>query len=160
MTLNLLTELYLGTITTLTSPVSYLFIIGSLYLFFKRRKEAVDLLVVTIITLTLNYILKNIFQAPRPFIVDETLSNSFTEGTEGYSFPSGHSQLIGTFCAYYIFKYRNRLSWYLGGLMMASVAYSRVYFHLHYPKDVIAGIIAGAGVSYIYLKYKKFKSLD
>ncbi len=155
MTLNWAMEIYLGSITTITSPISYLFIVAALYLIPRRREEAVDLLVVLVASLVLNYTLKNIFQAPRPFVVDESLSNSFTERTGGYSFPSGHSQLIGTFCTYYILKYRNRLSWILGGLMVVSVAYSRVYFHLHFPRDVMAGVILGAGVSFIYFRWRE-----
>lgn len=148
-------ELYLGTITTLTAPISYLFVAGCLYFLFKRREEAMDLLVILVITLTLNYVLKNIFQAPRPFVVDESLSNRFTEKTEGYSFPSGHSQLIACFCSYYILRYKNLLSWILGTLMIVSVAYSRVYFHLHFPRDVVAGVILGIGVTWFYLRCKK-----
>lgn len=148
-------EGYLGFITTITSPISYIFIVIALYFLLKRREEAMDLLVTLVITLTLNYLLKNLFQAPRPFVVDESLSNRFTEKTRGYSFPSGHSQLIGAFCSYYIFKYRNRLSWILGAIMMVSVAYSRVYFHLHFFRDVAAGLILGGGVSWLYLRYRK-----
>jgi membrane-associated phospholipid phosphatase len=157
MTLDWAIEGYLGFITTITSPISYIFIVIALYFLLRRKREALDLLMVLVITLALNYLLKNLFQAPRPFVVDESLSNRFTEGAGGYSFPSGHSQLIGSFCTYYILRYRNRLSWCLGGLMMASVAYSRVYFHLHYLKDVVAGIMVGAGISFTYLK---FKTLD
>lgn len=155
MTITSLPELYLGFITTITSPISYLFIIAFLHLLLKRREEAMDLLVILVITLALNYILKNIFQAPRPFVVDEGLSNRFIENTRGYSFPSGHSQLIACFCSYYILRYRNLISWVLGGLMIVSVAYSRVYFGLHFPSDVVAGIILGAGVTWFYLRYRK-----
>ena len=155
MTLTSLPELYLGFITTITTPISYLFIVGCLYFLFKRREEAMDLLVILVITLTLNYVLENIFQAPRPFVVDENISNRFTENTRGYSFPSGHSQLISCFCSYYILRYRNLISWVLGTLMIVSVAYSRVYFGLHYTWDVVAGVILGAGVSYFYLRYRK-----
>jgi len=155
MTLTSAMELYLELIMIITSPISYLFIIGCLYFLFKRREEAMDLLVIIIITLTLNYILKNLFQAPRPFVVDESLSNRFTEKTGGYSFPSGHSQLIACFCSYYILRYKNLLSWILGILMMVSVAYSRVYFHLHFPRDVVAGLILGSGVTWFYIRSKK-----
>lgn len=71
-------EGYLGFITTITSPISYIFIVIALYFLLKRREEAMDLLVTLVITLTLNYLLKNLFQAPRPFVVDESLSNRFT----------------------------------------------------------------------------------
>lgn len=150
-----LLELYLGLITTIASPVSYFGVVVILRLLPKRKQEAIDLQVILVVTLALNYLLKITFHAPRPFVIDESISNRFTENTKGYSFPSGHSQLIASFCSYYILRYKNLLSWILGALMIISVAISRVYFGLHFIRDVLVGVILGIGVTYFYLKFRK-----
>lgn len=89
----------------------------------------------------LNYILKDVFNRPRPNelrIIDEW----------GYSFPSGHSMASMAFYGYFIYliyknvknkKLRNTLCIILSILILL-IGISRIYLGVHYASDVIAGL--------------------
>jgi membrane-associated phospholipid phosphatase len=84
-----------------------------------------------------------------PFIVQRA------EGA-GYSFPSGH-----TSSAFYTATSLSLLypKWYVivpSYLWASSVAYARMYQGVHYPTDVFAGAIVGAGSAWVTCKFQKW----
>ncbi|MEO8295882.1 MAG: phosphatase PAP2 family protein [Gemmatimonadota bacterium] len=92
-------------------------------------------------------ILKVFFHRHRPDLV-ERLS-----GAGWYSFPSGHAMLapiIYVFAAVMLEQQiasRNyqRVMIAAGWLLALLIAFSRVYLGVHYPTDVLAGLLAGSG---------------
>ena len=100
--------------------------------------------------------LKAITQRPRPFITYPYIVKR-TEGG-GYSFPSGHTS--SAFCT------ATSLSllfpkWYVIApcyLYAASVGYARMYQGVHYPTDVIAGAIVGAGSAWLAYSVEKWRA--
>ena len=102
--------------------------------------------------------IKDAVQRPRPFVVvkDAHLfgeigkgyvqplpDGSLPPGTNVHSFPSAHSAnwfAIATIA----FLFYRRSAWFMYP-MAAAVAFSRVYNGVHYPGDVTAGAILGAG---------------
>lgn len=91
---------------------------------------------------SLNNILKGIFNAPRPIGIDGIQSGEVNTAT-GSSFPSGHSQGNATTFAFLMGEYKNKFLWSIGIFMLVMVPLSRLYFGVHWPKDVIAGTIIG-----------------
>lgn len=86
---------------------------------------------------------------PRPFVVHQEIAQSVAI-LDQYSFPSGHTLHAVTF-AIVASIYFPWLSWLVGGFA-ALVALSRLVLGVHYPTDVIAGIILGAliaGLSFL-----------
>ncbi|WP_018614405.1 phosphatase PAP2 family protein [Segetibacter koreensis] len=86
------------------------------------------------------FIMKDIFKRHRP--VHPLLPN-----VKGFSFPSGHSFSAFTFCGLLIYilwetKTNIFVKW-IGSIVLfvfaALIATSRVYLHVHYASDVIAG---------------------
>lgn len=101
-------------------------------------------------------ILKHLIQRQRPY-ADFPLIQLVINKSTAYSFPSGHS--TSSFAAAYILsKYFKKLSiefW----AMACIIAFSRLYLFMHYPSDIVAGIILGLFcgkiVSLIYDERKK-----
>ena len=62
---------------------------------------------------------------------------------DSYSFPSGHAQLAVTLFGYLAIRTRNPWFRALCIAFVPLIAVSRVYLGVHYPQDVIGGIIVG-----------------
>ena len=87
-----------------------------------------------------NEALKNLFRLPRP-----PLEIALVEEV-GYGLPSGHAQLGVLLWGYAGWTLRRTVRW-LPALVLwviASISFSRLYLGVHYPADVLAGLLIGA----------------
>jgi undecaprenyl-diphosphatase len=101
-------------------------------------------------------LLKHLIQRPRPYDDFPSVHLLIAKSTV-YSFPSGHatsSFAVAAVLARYLKKYAVAF-WSLAAL----IAFSRLYLFMHYPTDIIAGILLGliCGEICIYLYEHKFK---
>jgi len=99
----------------------------------------------------LTYSMKEIVRRPRP---GATYPDKITayETETSLSFPSGHTSLAFTTATALSLKYPK---WYViapSYFWACSVGYSRMNLGMHYPSDVLAGAILGAGSAYITYK--------
>ncbi len=70
---------------------------------------------------------------------------------DNFSFPSGHATVAAvfyTFIFYYLYKHAKTkfakiLSATVGILLVALIAFSRIYLQVHYFSDVLVGLIIG-----------------
>lgn len=116
-------------------------VIGVLLLFFKKTRKCgflvlMSLLVCSVFALG---IMKPFFGRVRPFA--ERGITPFIPPPGGASFPSGHTSSSFA-AAYAIFSFSKKFgifAFILAGL----IAVSRLYFLVHYPTDVLGGIIVG-----------------
>ena len=107
----------------------------------KTRKCGLTMMIAMAITyLVGNLFLKNVIARPRPCAVDNSVILKIPFPSE-YSFPSGHSS-NGFAGAVTIFCYYRRAG-LLSLLMAALIAFSRLYFFVHYPTDILGGILLG-----------------
>ncbi|WP_296678958.1 phosphatase PAP2 family protein [Novosphingobium sp.] len=130
-----------------------IFSIGALLalLFLRLRREAVLLLLTLVSGLLVELSLKALVGRPRPALVPHL------EYAGGSSFPSGHSfnsalGFIAVALAFATLSSRRSVRWTIIGAAMAgslAVAFSRVMLGVHYPTDVIAGWLGGAGWAFL-----------
>ena len=95
--------------------------------------------------------LKEIFRMPRP-IGEPGIRTIYADTATGYSFPSGHSQMMATVGSAIPLWYRKNSLWYFFIPLMFLVAFSRMYLGVHYPRDVFVGLLLGVGISWLCAK--------
>lgn len=107
----------------------------------KYRKCGVAVLIALIACLIFgNGILKNLVGRHRPCWADESIKLLIAVPRD-YSFPSGHtfSSFAATFCIIHFHKKEG-----IAALVLAVlIAFSRLYLFVHYPTDILGGIVLG-----------------
>jgi undecaprenyl-diphosphatase len=94
-----------------------------------------------------NNLLKNIVQRPRPFVTFTDLKIIIPTPSE-FSFPSGHT--ASSFAAASVFyKHLPRKIGVPAIVLAGLIGLSRLYVGVHYPTDVIAGVLMGILLSYM-----------
>lgn len=94
-----------------------------------------------------NGIMKSIVNMPRPF--DKGVVKPIrVETATGSSFPSGHTQTATSFWSGSMLILKTRASKILGSIMIVLTALSRLYLGVHWPMDVLAGIVFGLIFTY------------
>jgi len=91
---------------------------------------------------------------PRPFEALEGVKVKHEWSAGGHSFPSGHSSLAFSIATIISLQY-GKAALSLPMFVWATLtAYGRVYLGVHYPTDVLAGAVLGAGVSLLVWQYR------
>ena len=94
-----------------------------------------------------NYLLKNLVQRPRPFVTFKEIQILIPTPSE-FSFPSGHTS--SSFAAATVFYRFLPKKFGIPSLVLAGlIGFSRLYVGVHYPTDVLAGVIMGVLLSYM-----------
>lgn len=112
----------------------------------KDRAAFVGLLAVVAVDETLNRILKDIFDRPRPTIFEEIAT------LHSYSFPSGHAMAaVANYGMMAVVVARlvpaGKKPAYAGTACLALlIGLSRIYLGVHWVTDVLAGYVAGAAI--------------
>lgn len=99
-------------------------------------------------SMTVNNGIKELLKLPRP-IGQPGIRTLRAETATGYSFPSGHTQMISTLGTSISMWFQRARLWGGSLVLMLLVAYSRMYLGVHWPKDVAAGLFLGIGISYL-----------
>lgn len=113
---------------------------------FKRTRKCgfLTLLTMGLCLIFGNLLLKNLVARPRPFAADPSVQLLIPAPGE-YSFPSGHT-MHGFGAATMIFLHNKRIG--MAALFLAAlIAFSRLYLFVHFPTDILGGILVGAAAA-------------
>ncbi|NIK75414.1 undecaprenyl-diphosphatase [Paenibacillus castaneae] len=121
----------------------YLFIIGLvLYWFIGRQRDrrmVIEVVFSGLLALSISKLISHFYYRARPF-VDHDVFQAIAHHANA-SFPSDHA--TGTFViATVIWMHRKRHGW-LWLSLAAVVSFSRVWVGVHYPLDIVGGMING-----------------
>ena len=96
----------------------------------------------------LNISCKDLLTLPRPFDIDP----SITPNREwGYGLPSGHSQNSALLWVMLARSVAKRWFWALAMATTWLIGFSRIYFGLHFPGDIVAGWLLASGLLGLYV---------
>lgn len=117
----------------------------------KTRKIGITCLIsLAIGTLITNVALKNMIARTRPYEVIPGLQ-LLVDKQSDFSFPSGHS--CASFAvAMVILRLSPKIWGFLAVVLASLIAFSRLYVGVHYPSDVIVGIMIGIFTAWFAVK--------
>lgn len=106
-----------------------------------------------------NLILKNVVGRLRPYDISYGI-NLFTEetilidGLSDFSFPSGHTLILFEFALVLMIMLKGRFKPFaiISLITAFAVAFSRLYLYVHFPSDVLAGMILGCLFGFLGVK--------
>lgn len=114
----------------------------------KTRRWGVILAAGLVVDLVLcNVILKPLVERIRPFDVNTAVQVLISKPKD-YSFPSGHTAASFTVVAGLYLAGAGKL-WKPALVLAVLIAFSRLYLYVHYPTDVLGGIIVGLVSGYM-----------
>lgn len=136
-------------ITLLGNPIFWFMIVAFLY-WQGKEHESFHLVSIIAITAVVAGAIKNLAARPRPSANDFKVIQVDTFDT--YSFPSGHATLIAANFMY-LKKFLKKNLQIIFAIIVALVAFSRMYLGMHYLSDVIAGLALGLLIGWAYSKF-------
>jgi membrane-associated phospholipid phosphatase len=100
-----------------------------------------------------NEILKAALRDPRPYWTGKVTGLA---EEETYGVPSGHAQTATVLYIYLAFWFRKRWIWVVALTLVFLTCLSRLYLGVHDIEDVLAGVLVGAIVLFVYYLWIRF----
>ena len=112
----------------------------------KYRVAGIAVLIALILNLLIgNVILKPLIARVRPCDINTAVKLLIPRPTD-YSFPSGHT--LSSFAAATVIFLRDKRFGTAALILASLIAFSRLYLYVHYPTDVLAGIVIGIAIGF------------
>lgn len=135
---------------TKLGDAGFIWIVISFILVCKKKTRKIGVMCLTALICSLfvnNLILKNLVTRMRPFNHNEQLVPMIDKPTD-YSFPSGHT--ASSFSAGILLYRHFKKPYGIVVMVLASlIAFSRLYLGVHYPSDVLVGMISGIFMAFL-----------
>jgi membrane-associated phospholipid phosphatase len=91
-----------------------------------------------------NTFLKEFLNLPRPYFLNSSLASAAAQATgTGPGLPSGHAQMSATFWFGRAARFGYAWLWIVAILVVVLVSFSRLYLGVHFPQDVMVGLLLG-----------------
>ncbi len=121
------------------------------------ENSAVLLLLSEITSTGITFGMKQVFKRERPFVTLRNVSyDKYNSPTDRYSFPSGHTATAFSMATSLTLRYPDKpVIIAMSYLYAAIIGYGRMYLGVHYPSDVIGGMIIGSGSAALIYSLRK-----
>jgi len=132
-------------LTDYVSVVTFFIIAIMLWRIYRKKDQPRNiyfLLTALLVSAGITHLLKWAVHRPRPYTVSEGIDAMVNSG--GYAFPSGHSAEVFVLVFGLWMLYKNKYLRLIILLWALFIAYTRMAFGVHYPTDIMGGIITAA----------------
>jgi len=152
------TNMHLRVLDILMPFVSWLgnggaiWIVIALLLILSKKHKAIGLtMIISLILCGLigNVALKNLVARIRPCNIHPEVALLIPHPSD-FSFPSGHT--MSSFAASTVLLLSDKRWGKLAVAMAALIAFSRLYLYVHYPSDIVGGMLFGITIAFISVK--------
>ncbi len=131
-----------------------------LMVFFKKYRKCAISIGISLLLMELigNVILKELIMRDRPCWIDPAVE-LLVKAPSSYSFPSGHT-FAGFAAAVTVFLNHRKEG--IAAIVLASlIAFSRMYIFVHFPTDILGGMVFGTGVAVlVYFMVHRWRLLQ
>ena len=151
-------SLFFESITLMGYPTFLILFISFGYFFWSSNRFS-RVAILLFISALINSFLKDFFQDPRPpqeLMLDPQIGAS-------YGWPSGHTQIAVTLWGFLAYELKDKLFTIFAVLLIALIAFSRMYLGVHDLGDIFSGLLIGLlilGIWHIGLKLNLDKELS
>ncbi|WP_039759866.1 undecaprenyl-diphosphatase [Bartonella queenslandensis] len=116
----------------------------------KERCVVLSICISTCIALFIGYLISLFYFHPRPFVVGLTIPLIKHRATA--SFPSNHALTIASYTAsFYFYQYKGTVRFAV--VFLCLICWARIFVGVHYPFDILAGIILGSLISLSVIQF-------
>ncbi|MFZ4590082.1 MAG: phosphatase PAP2 family protein [Ignavibacteria bacterium] len=101
--------------------------------------------------------MKQIFKRERPFVtLSNVYHNKYNSPTDRYSFPSGHTATAFSMATSLTLRYPDKPAIIVISYLYAAITgYGRMYLGVHYPSDILGGMLIGSGSAALIYSLRK-----
>jgi undecaprenyl-diphosphatase len=118
-------------------------------LLIEKRRIALEIIVIAIVSFVIVYFVKDYLDAPRPYMVDSSVIAYDTENSPGL--PSRHAVMSLVVLGWLILKHpKSQIITWGSVILIILIGLSRIYLGVHYPSQVLAGWLFGLLFLYIF----------